>query len=411
MDDPADLARDVHRGAGRDLGHGRRPRRDDQVRLPGRRPAAELLHRPRRDPPIDPDRRGPRRGLRAPVRPDPGRFVTAPRRRTAARRSRSTGWSSATAAGRSSTGSRSGSRPARRSRCSGRTAPARRRPSRSSRATGGRDEGTVRVLGADPAGGRPGSPRARRADAPGRRRDRPADDRPRGAARSTARSIARRGRPPSCSRWSGLARPPARTRFRRLSGGERQRLGLALALVGRPELVALDEPTAGMDVEGRAATRALLGALRDEGVTVLLTSHDLADVERVADRIAILDRGRIVALGSPGELAAGSVGRLRFRLDRRLDDADLAALGRGAVGAGRRRGRPALPRWTPRPRRRQAWPRSPRGARSAALLVEELRIRRGDASRSATSSWSAAADAGSVTHEPRRRRPGDRRSR
>jgi ABC-2 type transport system ATP-binding protein len=124
----------------------------------------------------------------------------------------------------------------------------------------------------------------------------------------------------------GLGESVARTRYRRLSGGERQRLGLAVALVGGPELVVLDEPTAGMDVEGRAATRALLGLLRDQGTTVLLTSHDLVDVERVADRIAILDRGRRVAVGSPAELASGT-GAIRFRLDRPLDASDLAALG------------------------------------------------------------------------------------
>jgi ABC-2 type transport system ATP-binding protein len=117
----------------------------------------------------------------------------------------------------------------------------------------------------------------------------------------------------------------ARTRFRRLSGGERQRLGLALALVGRPTLVALDEPTAGMDVEARAATRGLIGRLRDEGVTVLLTSHDLGDVEKVADRIAIIDRGRLVAIGAPSELA-GSSTSVRFRLDAPLSQSDVAEL-------------------------------------------------------------------------------------
>ena len=116
------------------------------------------------------------------------------------------------------------------------------------------------------------------------------------------------------------------TRFRRLSGGERQRLGVALALVGRPELVILDEPTAGMDVEARASMRTLLGALRGDGVTVVLTSHDLTDVERVADRIAILDRGRIVAEGSPAELAAGGSATLRFRLAADLSPVDLAPL-------------------------------------------------------------------------------------
>ena len=119
----------------------------------------------------------------------------------------------------------------------------------------------------------------------------------------------------------------ARTRYRRLSGGEKQRLGLALALVGRPTLVILDEPTAGMDVEGRTATRALLGQLRDEGVTILITSHDLIDVERVADRIAIIDRGRLVALGAPLELSNAASPVLRFRLDAPLSPSDIRVLG------------------------------------------------------------------------------------
>jgi ABC-2 type transport system ATP-binding protein len=129
-------------------------------------------------------------------------------------------------------------------------------------------------------------------------------------------------------------RAVARTRYRRLSGGERQRLGLALALVGRPEVVILDEPTAGMDPEGRAATRAIVAGLRDTGVAILLTSHDLTDVERMADRVCILDRGRIVAAGTPGELAAGTRSRLRFRLDVPLDQQGLAGLGR-ALGTAR----------------------------------------------------------------------------
>jgi ABC-2 type transport system ATP-binding protein len=124
----------------------------------------------------------------------------------------------------------------------------------------------------------------------------------------------------------------ARSRFRRLSGGERQRLGLALALVGRPEVVILDEPTAGMDPEGRAATRGIVASLRDDGVAILLTSHDLTAVERMADRVCILDQGRIVASGTPGELAAGARPRLRFRLEAPLDPVSLADLGR-ALGA------------------------------------------------------------------------------
>jgi ABC-2 type transport system ATP-binding protein len=124
----------------------------------------------------------------------------------------------------------------------------------------------------------------------------------------------------------GLSGPATRTRYRRLSGGERQRLGVALALVGKPALVALDEPTAGMDVEARAATRALIGQLRAEGVTVLLTSHDLTDVEKVADRIAIIDRGRLVAIGTPAELSFAASPVLRFRLSMPLDAGALADL-------------------------------------------------------------------------------------
>ena len=122
--------------------------------------------------------------------------------------------------------------------------------------------------------------------------------------------------------------PPSawRTRYRRLSGGERQRVGLAMALVGRPDVAILDEPTAGMDVEARAATRSLLEALRDDGVAILVTSHDLVDVERVADRIAILDRGRVVAMGRPADLG-GDHATLRFRLLDSLDDADRTLLG------------------------------------------------------------------------------------
>ena len=113
----------------------------------------------------------------------------------------------------------------------------------------------------------------------------------------------------------------ARTRVRRLSGGERQRLALALALVGDPELVILDEPTAGMDVEAKRTTRELIAGLRAEGRAILLTTHDLVDVERLADRVAILDRGRIVAHGSPAELTSGGAGDLRFRLTVPLEDA------------------------------------------------------------------------------------------
>jgi ABC-2 type transport system ATP-binding protein len=121
-------------------------------------------------------------------------------------------------------------------------------------------------------------------------------------------------------------RAVADTRYRRLSGGERQRLGFALALVGRPEVVILDEPTAGMDPEARVTIRAVIAGLRDAGVAVLLTSHDLTDVERLADRIVVLDDGRVVASGTPARLAAGAIARLRFRLERPLDAGDATDL-------------------------------------------------------------------------------------
>ena len=123
----------------------------------------------------------------------------------------------------------------------------------------------------------------------------------------------------------GLA-DAADTRYRVLSGGQRQRLALAVAIVGRPELVLLDEPTAGMDPAAKASTRELMASLRDAGVTVLVTTHELADVERLADRIAIIAHGRIVADGSLAELAAGAAPRLRLRLGRPLAAADRSVL-------------------------------------------------------------------------------------
>lgn len=125
-------------------------------------------------------------------------------------------------------------------------------------------------------------------------------------------------------------RSAARTPWRRLSGGEQQRLSLALALVGRPEAVFLDEPTAGVDPHGRAAIRDIVRSLRDQGVCVLLTTHELDEVERVADRVVIVDRGRVVAEGSPASLmAAAGEDAVRFGAPPGLDVAALA----GRLGA------------------------------------------------------------------------------
>ena len=121
-------------------------------------------------------------------------------------------------------------------------------------------------------------------------------------------------------------RQAARTLVRRLSGGQRQRLSLALALVGRPEVVFLDEPTAGMDPHARATTWEVIRSLRQGGKTVLLTTHAMDEAERLCDRVAIIDRGRLVALGSPAELTrAAGTGETRFSAAPGLELAALAA--------------------------------------------------------------------------------------
>jgi ABC-2 type transport system ATP-binding protein len=110
-----------------------------------------------------------------------------------------------------------------------------------------------------------------------------------------------------------------RTRFRRLSGGEQQRLSLAIALVGRPELVFLDEPTAGMDTEARHTTWRLIEELRGDGVSVLLTTHLLDEAERLADDVVIMRAGRVAATGTPAELtAAAGIDLLEVRADAGL---------------------------------------------------------------------------------------------
>ncbi len=112
----------------------------------------------------------------------------------------------------------------------------------------------------------------------------------------------------------------ARTTYRRLSGGQQQRLALACALVGRPELVFLDEPTAGMDAHARLVVWELIDGLRRDGVTVVLTTHQLKEAEELADRLIIIDRGKAVAEGTPAELMrSGAEDQLRFTAPRKLD--------------------------------------------------------------------------------------------
>ena len=187
------------------------------------------------------------------------------------------------------------------------------------------DSGLVRVLGRDPASGgatlraRVGlmlqgggvDPRAR----------------PREILRLFGRFHAGGREPDALLSVVGLD-AVAETPYRRLSGGERQRLGLALALVGQPEVLVLDEPTAGMDPEARAVTRGIVSGARADGVAILLTSHDLSDVERLADRVVVLDGGQVVASGSPAELSATVQPTIRVRLNAPLSEADRARLER-----------------------------------------------------------------------------------
>jgi ABC-2 type transport system ATP-binding protein len=176
------------------------------------------------------------------------------------------------------------------------------------------DAGTVRVLGLDPwrrsgelrprigvmlqAGGAHGSARAG----------------------EMLRTIAACSANPHQPQWLldvlGLTEV-AGTPVRRLSGGEVQRLSLAMALVGRPELLFLDEPTAGMDPRARRDVWELLRAARSDGVTILLTTHLLDEAELLADRVVILDRGRVVADAPPRDLVGSA--RLRFSARPGLD--------------------------------------------------------------------------------------------
>ncbi len=138
----------------------------------------------------------------------------------------------------------------------------------------------------------------------------------------------------------------ARTTVRRLSGGQRQRLALAAAVVGRPDVVFLDEPSAGLDPQARLAVWALVRELRTEGVTVVLTTHHMDEAEGLADHVVIVDHGAVIAQGTVAELVApalregdgtgwtGTADRtLRFRTVPGLDLADLGAALSGATEA------------------------------------------------------------------------------
>ncbi|MGI8577805.1 MAG: ABC transporter ATP-binding protein [Nocardioidaceae bacterium] len=117
-----------------------------------------------------------------------------------------------------------------------------------------------------------------------------------------------------------------RTPYRRLSGGQQQRLGIAMAVVGRPELVFLDEPTAGLDPQARHAAWELVAELARDGVTVVLTTHYMEEAEQLATQIHVIDHGRLLVSGSPQELTtAGAHNTIRFRAIRGLDTSALIA--------------------------------------------------------------------------------------
>ena len=126
----------------------------------------------------------------------------------------------------------------------------------------------------------------------------------------------------------GLVGMERRT-WRHISGGEQRRLALALALVGRPQVAFLDEPSSGVDPVGRQQLRDVIASLRDDGVTVVLTSHDLDDVVgealHLVDHVVILDHGRVVAAGSPASLTTAPVAEVRFGAPAGLDTEALAA--------------------------------------------------------------------------------------
>jgi ABC-2 type transport system ATP-binding protein len=118
------------------------------------------------------------------------------------------------------------------------------------------------------------------------------------------------------------------TEYRRLSGGQRQRLSIALALAGNPRVAILDELTTGLDPQARQETWRLVEGLRDRGVTVLLVTHLMEEAERLCDRLAVIDAGRVAATGTPASLVAeaGAAHRVRFRTAAPVDPGPLAGL-------------------------------------------------------------------------------------
>ena len=183
------------------------------------------------------------------------------------------------------------------------------------------DAGTVRVLGLDPArDGRELRPQVGVMPQSG---GIPPAARPAEYLRLMASFHARPADPAALLDRLGLTNA-ARTPVRRLSGGQQQRLSLAAAVIGRPLLLFLDEPTAGLDPQARRATWDLIAELRAVGVSVVLTTHLMDEAERLADHVAIIDHGRLVASGTPAALTGGHQ-QLRLRARPGLNIAGLLA--------------------------------------------------------------------------------------
>ncbi|MEP7023263.1 MAG: ABC transporter ATP-binding protein [Actinomycetota bacterium] len=190
------------------------------------------------------------------------------------------------------------------------------------------DAGTVRVLGLDPI--RDARQLRPRVGVMLQSGGIPTAARPDEYLRIMARFYAHPVDPAMLIERLGLA-SSARTPFKRLSGGQQQRLSLAAAVIGRPELVFLDEPTAGLDPQARHATWELIDGLRASGASIILTTHYMDEAERLADYVAIVDHGTLVADGTPAELT-GTAGQLRFRAEPGLDLSSLlAALPQGSA--------------------------------------------------------------------------------
>ena len=167
-----------------------------------------------------------------------------------------------------------------------------------------RSGGDVRVLGKDPAGARPAAPGAGRHRA-AEQRLLPARDRARGASAHFAKAYPAPRDPEETIALVGLEEK-ADARTKDLSGGQRRRLDLALALVGDPDLIFLDEPTTGFDPAARRTAWGVVRRLKELGKTMLLTTHYLDEAQELADRVAIVKDGRIVAEGPPDSLGPGS---------------------------------------------------------------------------------------------------------